>query len=359
MPMNSSFCYRKNNEKKSRDIRETERKPEYLTGYPFKIECAHQGWTGNLPCVYGPHNGCSHHNPLLLPIAYNQHIPSSKKRWILERCPGPPNMDDYDEVQQSERIWSRLPPKLATVDPLDPIHPSIRYALAFYHLDWIRRARYPQAQMERARSLACHAVVTGEGNRRPELAYWIDPYWQDGSVLLRQIVRLVIEPKKENRILGREYVMLQWPWGKWTFQTCPHHRHRFRMCEFQKTRGLVKATMSYKTKIRISSGVWAGIQTNWRSTYGPSERTWNCRDCCTDGLVTIDLVEDKIGVYLYTWKDLGKANDAYDNKWIAALRSNGPEFVRPRPGTDRQPVRSAVQAAINEIESDWVLTGKW
>ncbi|KAI2472558.1 hypothetical protein F4781DRAFT_343024 [Annulohypoxylon bovei var. microspora] len=317
-------------------------------GFPFKVEGS-MGWAGNQPCVYGPSEGCSRHNPEGLPIAWNKRIPSDKKKpGIIERLRGPSKASEYDEVQRSTRIWSSLHLDNATADPLDPIHASIRYALAYYHLNWVRTAESPDMQQARVNSLACNGTVLGDGKRRPDYQFWNNPYWHNGSFLVQQAIRFTIPPKKRNPLLGKETVYLDWPRDDWTFYPCPHIQHRFGKYQFLETRGLMKAKVGYTTKkYSVVIELETKSNTDWESINGPLCHASNCQHCCTDNWMHINLIEDKIVVHMYVWKDLGNALNAYDKKWIAALRPDGPRWRRSKDEANSNVIRTTVLAAVN------------
>ncbi|KAI1098567.1 hypothetical protein F4804DRAFT_338073 [Jackrogersella minutella] len=316
-------------------------------GFPFKVEGS-MGWAGNLPCVHGPKEGCSHHNPLKLPIAWNQRIPSDKKKpGVIERFRGLTRVADYDEIRGSVRIWSSLHLDHSTADPLDPIHQYIHYALAYYHLNWVKIGESQAVQKTRASSLACNGTVVGDGRHRPDFQFWISPYWHNSSFLLHEVVRFTIEPKKRHPLYRREVAYLGYPSADWTFQPCPHCKHHFEAYEFSETRGLLKATMSYQTKRGHSVGEWPSHITRWKSVHGPSAQAYNCQHCCTDNVVHTTMTEDKIVVHMYVFKDLGNVRNAYDAKWIAALRFRGPSLKRSKTEMSTSLVRNTVMTAVN------------
>ncbi|KAI0149882.1 hypothetical protein F4776DRAFT_659778 [Hypoxylon sp. NC0597] len=319
-------------------------------GFPFKVEGS-QGWAGNQPCVHGPTEGCSRHNPKGLPIAWNKRIPSDKKKpGFFERLRGKINIPVYDEVQKSTRIWSSLHLDHSIVDPLDPIHKSIHYALAYYHLNWVRSAASPESQKARAYVISCNGTVVGDANKHwPDIEYCNRPYWHKNSFLLKQVIKLTIEPKKRDPVFGRESVYVGWPGDGWTFQPCPHVQHHFREYQFTETRGLMRASMSFSTK-RCFAGPF-NEHTRWQSICGPSETSWNCQHCCTDNWVQLNFTENKIVVYISTWKDLGSAKTAYDGKWLAALRPKAAKWKRSRAELNKHSVRATVLDAEKELKS--------
>ncbi|KAI0384121.1 hypothetical protein F5Y04DRAFT_293479 [Hypomontagnella monticulosa] len=318
-------------------------------GFPFKVEGS-LGWAGNLPCVHGPTEGCSRHNENKLPIAWNKRVPSTKKKPTLkERLFGPPPVAEYDEVRRSERIWSTLHMDHSTADPIDPLNASIPYALAYYHLDWVRSGGSAEIQKARANTLTCHGKVAGNSKCPSGVEYWVRPLWHNNSFLLKQVVRFTISPRKLHPLFGYDYIMLGWSSEEcWTFRTCPHYRQRFLSCEFQQTRGLMKSTVSYATKQRSFITGDYSSRTTWESVYGPRNYAFNCQYCLTDSRIFMEMVEDKVVVHLHVWKDLGKAKDAFDPRWLAALRPEGTIFKRSREERKQSDVRVAVQEAMDE-----------
>ncbi|KAI2603910.1 uncharacterized protein GGS25DRAFT_440730 [Hypoxylon fragiforme] len=316
--------------------------------YPFKLVSS-QGWAGNPPCVFGPVEGCSLHNPKRLPIAWNHHIPSNKKKLgILEWLFGSKTMPEYDEVQESERIWSTLHRDTSTVDPLNPIYAPICYALAYYHLYWVRSAGTLEAQMSRAASLSCCGLVPGNGRSRPDFYYFNTPWWYRNRFLLKQAVRFSITPKKRDPVYRWELRLLDWRREVWSFKICPHFRHRFLDYSFREKRGLLKACMRYRTTRLYAPLDKSVLDTYWCSLYGPSRRAFNCPHCSTDSCVQIDLVEDKIMVNVIVWKDLGNAKTPFEPQWVTALREKDFRCRRSNEAVKGGYVREACREAEEE-----------
>ncbi|KAI1378656.1 hypothetical protein F4677DRAFT_443142 [Hypoxylon crocopeplum] len=313
--------------KAKREQKETSTSYADYMSFPFKV-VGSGGWAGNLPCVHGPKEGCSRHNPDKLPIAYNQRVPSSKKKPdYMELLFGPPEMPDHEEVQLSECVWSMLYLDNSIGDPLDPVHNSIPFNLAYYHLDWVRKAESPVAQMERAATLGCYGTVPRKGKLRPELKYWIHPAWYKDSFLVQQVVVFTFEPNKRHAVFGSERV--------------------FSKYKFTETRGLMKASVTYKTT-RDTQIYPVHCRSTWRSEHGTHRLAWTCVNCCMDSCIEIKLVEDKIVVYLFVWKDLGNASTPFEREWIAALRTDGPRWRRSEDHMKNASVRMTVQEALRE-----------
>ncbi|KAI1396638.1 hypothetical protein F4819DRAFT_500083 [Hypoxylon fuscum] len=307
-------------------------------------------WAGNLPCVHGPSEGCNRHNPRKQPIAYNARLPSDQKSpSFTERLFGPPKIRQHDEVVRSERIWSTLYLDHSAADPLISMHPSIHYALAYYHLHWVFSAATPKEQNERADILACNGTVPGNGKRRPDFEYWINPYFYKHLFLLQHTIRFVIEPKDLGSVSGIDMARLDS--HQWSFQCCPHIRHRFLWYTIEKTRGLVKANMTYETERSGSVPVATdgSTTTRWESIYGASSKDWYCRHCSADGQVYIRMVEDKIVVQIHVWRDLGDASGPYHLNWLAGLRYKS--IVCRRASTEPSWIRNCISEAKKEARA--------
>ncbi|KAI1477040.1 hypothetical protein F4774DRAFT_215437 [Daldinia eschscholtzii] len=303
-----------------------------------------RGWAGNYPCVFGPSEGCFRHNPRGLRIAYKEISPTDRKTWNFTlRRPGSPRRDilQHDMTQNDDLVWSSLPVEHSTVDPLDYIHPSIRYTLAYYHIHWVQAAPSIETQRARTEALACH------GNSQ-KLEYWTYPCWHKDSFYLLQAIRFTIAPKKWLSKLGYDFGIPELSPNDWTFRTCPHYRQRFQAYEFRETRGDLKAGMAYVTKRRDPSGLYEKKSTKWQSVYGPRDDTFNCQFCCTDSYMDIDLVNGEIEVHIWVWKNLGKALNPFDPKWIAALHADSPVMKRSLAEVNSNQVRRAFRAAVRE-----------
>ncbi|KAI1802910.1 hypothetical protein F4811DRAFT_554422 [Daldinia bambusicola] len=326
---------------------ETASSPEKVVVYSGS-ECS-RSWAGKYPCVSGPMKGCSRHNPRKVQIAFDEiDLSHDKTLGFTLRKPGEPRKDilQYDIDQNDNQIWSSLYRDHSTVDSLGPVHSSIRYDLAFYHTNWVQEGLSPESRRARVKTLACRGTVEGYANTQSGLRYWTYPCWHKDSFYLHQAVQFTIAPKERLFKFGYDFGLLWLSLKDWTFRTCPHQQQNFRLYQFHETRGLVKADMTFVTKWREPLGLTDKKRTEWQSLYGPGCYIFNCRFCHTDSYLDINLVEGKIVVYLLVWKDLGGGFDAYDPKWIAALRPEARIFKRSRSDAASNRVRSTVRAAL-------------
>ncbi|KAI1636511.1 hypothetical protein F4809DRAFT_641479 [Biscogniauxia mediterranea] len=297
-------------------------------------------WRGNLPCVHGPHEGCSAHNPGKVLISYNKRLPSDKKRpGFFEAVFGSRKTDNGVALakQESEPIWSNLHIDHSTVDPLDPVHESIPYALAWYHINWVHSSESPLSMMSRVNALACRGTGTG----RPGLKFTVEPFYYNNTFLLDQSIQFRLKMEKRDPVWRRECGPMRIFQGKkWHFQICPHMQHQFLKYAFEESRGLVQADVMYCTS-RSSADTF----TTWKSIYGPSWLFWGCPRCCTDSDIKIELVEDEIIVSIRVYKNLGSGSSPFDKNWIAAIRP-GYRFHRTAPDVNKKQVAQLVQKAI-------------
>ncbi|KAI1484347.1 hypothetical protein F5X96DRAFT_664753 [Biscogniauxia mediterranea] len=299
-------------------------------------------WRGNLPCVHGPREGCCYHNPGKHLISYNKRLPSDKKLpGFFEAVFGSRKTDNSVVLaeQESEPIWCNLHIDHSTVDPLDPVHESIPYALAWYHINWVHSSESPLLMMSRVNALAC----SGRGAGRPDLKFTVEPFYYNNTFLLYQSIQFRLKMEKRDPVWRRECrSMGAFQGKKWQFQICPHMQHQFLEYDFEESRGLVQADVTY----RISrSSADTDTTTTWKSIYGPSWLFWGCPECCTDSDVKIKLVEDVIIVSIRVYKNLGSGSSPFDKNWIAAIR---PGYRVHRTATDllKKQVVQLVQKAI-------------
>ncbi|KAI1497074.1 hypothetical protein F5X99DRAFT_42952 [Biscogniauxia marginata] len=299
-------------------------------------------WRGNLPCVHGPQEGCSAHNPGRVSIAYNRRLPSDmKKPGFLETIFGPRKITNKTKniEQESEAIWCDLHINHSTVDPLEPVHESIAYALAWYHINWVQSPDSDLSVMSRTNALAC----SGTGAGRPDLNFTVEPFYFKKTFLLDQSIQFRLKMEKRDPVWRREYEPMNLFQGKkWRFQICPHTQHQFVGCWFKETRGLVQADVLYRTS-RSNQHTF----TVWKSIYGPKWLFWGCSKCCTDSDVNIEMVEDEIVVSIRMYKNLGPGSSPFDKNWIAALRPESciertANEIKNRP--EVQMVREAIEA---------------
>ncbi|KAI5920716.1 hypothetical protein F4810DRAFT_404646 [Camillea tinctor] len=299
------------------DLEEEKRKVSVASSVTMdeKLNANPNSWRGNLPCVRGHREGCFVHNPQNLVIHHNRRLPSEKKDpGFFEVVFGSREKarKHYTAKQGSELIQSNLPITHGTVDPLDPVHESVPYVLAWYHLNWVRSSESPQTMLRRLNVLVC----SGEGIRRPDIRYNVVPFYHNNKFLLDQSIQFRIKMKERDPIWKYEHgIMCFSKRKKWHFQICPHTEHQFLGYDFMEYRGLIEAGVRYNTSCASQDRI-----TKWRSLYGPKWLSWGCPKCCTDSDVKTELVGDEIVVSIRIYKDLGSGSNPFDKRWLAALR---------------------------------------
>ncbi|KAI0015394.1 hypothetical protein F4780DRAFT_86963 [Xylariomycetidae sp. FL0641] len=278
-------------------------------------------WTGNLPCIDGPDRGCAAHNPEGLTVAHNANLPPfEKKRMFSRRKKGPKMNGKAAPTRLKPRITSQLHPDHSIVDPLESIHPSTPYALAWYHLNWVQCDQLGSTSMGRARSLACR----GTGRGRPDLKYTFEPYFHQNRFLLHQKIRFAFPLRQRSFKTGifdherrTSTAALSDNQKAWTFCACLHMRTEFKSFEVKMKRSIAKAEARYEVHL---GGTEPASEAEWKSIYGVEEKYWTCTVCHTDQLVRMELKEGVISTQFEVFKDLGQGKDRGDVKWLAALR---------------------------------------
>ncbi|KAI5864786.1 hypothetical protein GGS23DRAFT_463567 [Durotheca rogersii] len=342
---------------KKKPINIEREKPEYccsLTGSEARFEVR----PGNLPGV---------DDPLGAPVAHDERIKSGRenmgettgtgavikrlfqRRKTFESEPKKTTQEDKD--QPNTNISSYLECNPDNTTPLERIHPSIPYTLAYYHLRWVRGATSRAEQRARAAELSCF----GAGVGRPGLKFWAVPRWHNDTFFVQQLVQFTLTPKRRYPVPGREFGGMAWPTDKkWSFKPCLHIKHQFLGCRFTKTHGrseVIKAKYRTTGMRRIS----ATDETEWTSAEGTTSTDWNCRYCCTDSSVTIGMVDGEVLVSIHVFRNLGSAHTPFDPNWLAAQQREASMRGRTneaRAGLTRQAV---LEAAEHSKEHDLIL----
>ncbi|CAJ2501089.1 Uu.00g039420.m01.CDS01 [Anthostomella pinea] len=281
-------------------------------------------WRGNMPCVCNPTGGCSRHNPTTAPIFYNPVLPADNQRPKTKEffVRQPPKPAPQDPVQPGEPVSVSLPLDASTVDPLTPILPSIPYALAWYHVHWARAAAAAaeQRDVRTAAALDCAGVcrIGPDDGPGPVLRWTAKPRWIGASLFLQQTASFGIAPTKRHPLYRKSTVR-----PKYQLTACPHLSHRIVKVVFEERRGIFSAEV--KQRVRTKSLPRPPPKSQqpeiWKSMYSTQIQTLtSCPRCCTDMEVVVEMGDQRVDVYVATFRDLGKGADRTDEKWIAALR---------------------------------------
>lgn len=293
-----------------------------------------QPWEGNLPCVFGPNDGCSLHNrpraaiffdPLLFPPSSGKPKPSGNHPPV----PGPP-------PTPPPAIHSHLPqqPHLGCLTPLPRIHKSVPYAPAFYHvalvLDALRAGATPPLGI-----LSC-AASTGTN---PRLAWsaraciaGLDIGMASSSLLLEYAVTFPLsadlgdwDPTMTHARTYRKEVLIGS--GYRDFQLCPHMMLSFRSHWGAGRDGVRTAGVKFVYAVR-REGESKGEWTSEGSNEGEEEMEGMCcGKCWTDGYLGFRMVSGgRVVVSVRVYKDLGQGVHPSDVKFVSV--ATGAEVER-------------------------------
>ncbi|KAH9892982.1 hypothetical protein F4778DRAFT_784438 [Xylariomycetidae sp. FL2044] len=305
-------------------------------------------WRGNLPCVHHTKDGCRIHNPDKLPIIYNARLPNKLETLSLRNRVLPNHLQapglrkrvlgvmpraNVTPLEPGEPIWSSL--------HLDhPIHSSIHYALAYYHLDWA----IPVGSSDMDRMLDLHCRGTGVG--RPDLKYSITPFWYNDTFLMDQSIVINLGLEKHSPIYKRTStrMMSTFQWDKYLFKPCQHVHLQFLTHDLIKTRGLLRAWCRYDTQCIHRSTHHSTDHTEWDSRNGNMCRSWICECCPTEIDMWLVAGKSNTVITIEVYRDLGDASSPYHVKWLAALRPDQEMYQYNNPNEPR-PVRMMVAAA--------------
>ncbi|KAI1261424.1 hypothetical protein F5Y18DRAFT_431270 [Xylariaceae sp. FL1019] len=284
-------------------------------------------WRGNLPCVCQDKNGCRLHNPdnvLMLPDSKEAKM--SMKSRVIERVAervrakrGKLHESEqryFRLSQKSEPILVDRPMDRSVVDPLDPVHPSIPYRLAWYHLNWVRNnMQLHESEMGKINELSCAQY----GEKRPDLFHVAELYYHEQTFLLRQRVTVSLRAPPSDAVESKSTPIL-WPSDSWRFQLCSHMHVQLTRCSLVTRRGVLGATLSYS--VRRNDGVNKNQnKRNWDSVYGTHRMAYVCVRCYMHTQVDVELVDGRRAqVTLTIDQNLGSGSTPFETNWLAALR---------------------------------------
>ncbi|KAI0144551.1 hypothetical protein GGR57DRAFT_507421 [Xylariaceae sp. FL1272] len=313
-------------------------------------------WRGNLPCVCQDKNGCRLHNPddvLMLPDSKEAKM--SMKSRIVERVAERvreksgklhnPEQRLLHPSQKSEPILVDRPMDRSVVDPLDPVHPSIPYRLAWYHLNWVRNnMKLYEDEMGKINELSCAQY----GENRPDLFHVSELYYHKQTFLLRQRVTVSLQGPQSDAVESKS-TPISWPSDKWRFQLCPHLHMQLNRCSLVTRRGVLGATLCYSVRRKASGG----YKKNWDSVYGKHSLVWMCSSCHMNTQVDVELVDGRrVQVTLRICQNLGSGSTPTETNWLAALRGWDMDkkalLALSRVETAQQKTRHMVGEAMEE-----------
>lgn len=288
-------------------------------------------WYGQLPCVFHySQRGCEQHNPTQSLIYHNPQLPPKRQHLnyfthLLSRfwnnswdiiCPKAtsetiiePLLIDVDPASDPEPLpvfSTILPFDSQSVDTIAPIHPTMPYHLAFYHLECIRRQLNPDVQVAFIPELSCGGTSNFYHNG-PKYIWSSEIYFQNGTFLQKQELSCVIEENSDC--------------GTLKFTECPHITFKVRPLRFKDNEGflIAQAWLSYPS---IDGRETFGFKW-WTSKTGRFARMSMCASCHSDHEQTLELVGRQLQIRNTCYRDLGPATDRSIPRWVSLLTGDG------------------------------------
>ncbi|KAK7919994.1 hypothetical protein PG985_008016 [Apiospora marii] len=227
--------------------------------------------------------------------------------------------------------WSQMSVKINPMDPrvvprtilpfeeasfatLAPLHPSMPYHLAFYHLHWARRAiEKRDALKETSRLMECAGESLASPNNQagPRYQWSSELYWTT-KLVQKQELRYRVDARGTNNS-GIDITM------------CPHITVSLGQLQIENGFGGLWASGSISHK----SG---RPLVDWDSRNGRLAKLHICPICYCDLEQSLEVRGNEVHVRFTVYKDLGDGIDRFDPKWRALLTGEG-------SGTTRQHAR--------------------
>lgn len=301
-----------------------------LSSLITKAEHCYQ-WFGQPPCVcYYSQQGCHQHNPTQSLIFRNTCLPpkqqqpnffsrilssfwndswqtASSKETPKTRCE--PLLVDVVSSKEPEPLplfSTELPFDSQSVDTLQPLHPTMPYHLAFYHLDCIRRQLDPGIKVAFIPELSCGGISRFYENS-PEYTWSSEIYFDNGTFLQKQELSCVIDRGSDCRTLK--------------FTACHHITFEIMALWFKYNDTFITAH-SLLSFPRIDDEEIFGYKW-WTSKMGRFTRMSVCGKCHSDTESTLELVGHQLHIRYTCYRDLGPATDRSIPKWRCLLTGEG------------------------------------
>ena len=292
-------------------------------------------WYGQLPCVFHSHQGCHQHNPAQSLIYHNPRLPQKKQKpnciyrifsllWSLLCeffCPiaaleltSEPLLVDVScdkEPEPPSTLHTELPFDSLSAGTLAPLHPTMPYHLAFYHLDCIRRQLDPTVKVALVSELSCSGTSSFyQGG--PKYTWSSDVYFDKGTFLQKQEISYAFG-RESNR-------------QKITLTGCPHSSITINRLWFKDNNGFLEAKswLSIRPYLRdeYDWGEW------WSTKEGRHARISVCRICHSDAESTLELLGHEIHVRYTCYRDLGPATDRSIPKWTSLYMGSTTAYIQ-------------------------------
>ncbi|ETS73766.1 hypothetical protein PFICI_14712 [Pestalotiopsis fici W106-1] len=275
-------------------------------------------WWGHPPCVCcHSDRGCRQHNPAQEPTYYNTLLPPKLQGsrslcrlldtiWSIIQGTALPKeaLETPDTYTKTEPLFfSSLPFDPLSVNTLTPIHPSMPYHLAFYHLDCIRRQLDVNVPIAFIPELSCSGIAHFYNNG-PEYAWSSEVYFENGSFLQKQEISYVVE--KGFNIKDIE------------FTECPHITFTVGRPSFVEQDGWQVAKSTIRSTVNGQP-----YCRSWTSIDGRSSKMSRCLVCHSDHEQILEVIGRQLHVRNTCYRDLGFGTDRCQPKWTALLTGMG------------------------------------
>lgn len=279
-------------------------------------------WCGQLPCVsYNSHKGCHQHNSTRLPIyrnpllspkehALNYFTRFLKSFWLNllnKSWPyGELKAVSVEDPEPTPPFYTDLPLDCQSIDTLAPMHPTMPYHLAFYHLHCIREQLDPSVKIAFIPELSCGGISQFSPNG-PKYKWSSEIYFENGTFLQKQEIDYLINEDSYCPSLR--------------FTGCPHINFRILAPRFKEVDGfLVARTLLLFTPIggREVFGIkW------WTSKLGRFARMNPCAICLSDHEYILEVIGRQLRIRITYYRDLGNATERSLPKWVGLLTGEG------------------------------------
>ncbi|KAK8078559.1 hypothetical protein PG996_004729 [Apiospora saccharicola] len=232
-----------------------------------------------------------------------------------------------------DNSWSQMSVKINPMDPrvmprtvlpfdeasfgtLAPLHPSMPYHLAFYHLHWARRAiEKRNALSGTCRLIECSGESLASPNQEhgPKYQWSSELYWTTKLVQKQELTYRIDAQgtNNNNNNSGIDITM------------CPHITVSLGKVKIENSgimgRPRASARISYKS---------GRHSVHWDSKKGRLAKLHICPTCYCDLEQDLEVQGNEISVRFTVYRDLGDGIDRFDPKWRALLTGEGKEKTR-------------------------------
>ncbi|KAI1192405.1 hypothetical protein F5X97DRAFT_337585 [Nemania serpens] len=292
-------------------------------------------WDGQLPCVsHHSKRGCCQHNPTQSLIFHDPRLPPKPGNrftrllsWFwhniqINCCPEETSqtadeplfidVDSEKEAEPTPPFRSELPFDYQSVATLAPVHPSMPYHLAIYHLDCVRRQLDPEVKVAFVPELSCSGTSHFFHNG-PQYTWSSEIYFEDGSFLQKQEISYIMDKSSS--------------WRTIKFSLCPHSiTLKITGPWFTKNDGFYTARALLRFQ-PIGGEEFHGIKL-WTSKKGSFVRMSCCIACHSDAEEFLELKGDQVHIRYTCFRDLGGATERSTPKWKSVLTG---EHIKRRP----------------------------